>query len=184
MDIVITELNADNVKEIQPIDDGFIVDCRLVLSVENDRISYTIEQIPSYEKRYADDPDRAEEDSDYSEYLHRPDRVIYLAFADHRFAGLIQLKKHWNNYALVEDIKVDHACRRHGIGRRLIEHAKQWAAAGQMPGIMLETQNNNVKACKFYESCGFVIGGFDFNVYKGLDPNSRETAVYWYYLLN
>ena len=37
-----------------------------------------------------------------------------------------------------------------------------------MPGIMLETQNNNVAACKFYEKCGFVIGGFDFLVYKGL----------------
>ena len=36
-----------------------------------------------------------------------------------------------------------------------------------MPGIMLETQNNNVAACKFYEKCGFVIGGFDFLGYKG-----------------
>jgi len=53
-----------------------------------------------------------------------------------------------------------------------------------MPGIMLETQNNNVKACRFYESCGFVIGGVDFHVYKGIDPDSREAAVYWYYFLN
>lgn len=49
-----------------------------------------------------------------------------------------------------------------------------------MPGIMLETQNNNVAACKFYEKCGFVIGGFDFLVYTGLDKTSDEVAIYWY----
>lgn len=44
-----------------------------------------------------------------------------------------------------------------------------------MPGIMLETQNNNVAACKFYEKCGF-----DFLVYKGLDMQNDEVALYWY----
>ena len=50
----------------------------------------------------------------------------------------------------------------------------------QHAGIMLETQNNNVAACKFYEKCGFVIGGFDFLVYKGLDIENDEVAIYWY----
>ena len=50
-----------------------------------------------------------------------------------------------------------------------------------MPGIMLETQNNNVAACKFYEKCGFVIGGFDFLIYKGLDMKNDEVAMYWYF---
>ncbi|TKI00778.1 GNAT family N-acetyltransferase, partial [Bacillus cereus] len=40
--------------------------------------------------------------------------------------------------------------------------------------------NNNVAACKFYEKCGFVIGGCDFLVYKGLDKTSDEVAIYWY----
>ena len=31
-----------------------------------------------------------------------------------------------------------------------------------------------------YEKCGFVIGGFDFLVYKGLDKTSDEVAIYWY----
>lgn len=53
---------------------------------------------------------------------------------------------------------------------------------GGMAGIMLETQNNNVRACKFYESCGFVIGGFDSYFYKGLDNESDEIAIYWYLL--
>jgi ribosomal protein S18 acetylase RimI-like enzyme len=46
---------------------------------------------------------------------------------------------------------------------------------------MLETQNNNVRACYFYESCGFRIGGFDNLLYRGLDPDTDEVAIYFYF---
>jgi len=45
---------------------------------------------------------------------------------------------------------------------------------------MLETQSNNVAACKFYASCGFVIGGVDLHLYQGLHPQSDEIAIFWY----
>ncbi|MGD2076892.1 MAG: GNAT family N-acetyltransferase, partial [Chloroflexota bacterium] len=59
--------------------------------------------------------------------------------------------------------------------------AKQWARQKQFPGIMLETQNNNVQACRFYESCGFQIGGFDNMLYRGLDSSTDEVAIYYYF---
>lgn len=90
------------------------------------------------------------------------------------------MKKNWNSFAYIEDIKVDKKYRVLGDGRSLINQAKQWAKKGNMPGIMLETKNNNVLACKFYEKCGFVIGGFDFLVYTGLHEKSGEVAIYWY----
>ncbi|GED59584.1 hypothetical protein BFO01nite_37160 [Brevibacillus formosus] len=68
--------------------------------------------------------------------------------------------------------------------KKLIEQAKRWMKDGGMTGIMLETQNNNVRACNFYESCGFVIGGFDSYVYRGLDKDSDEIAIYWYLMLD
>lgn len=68
-----------------------------------------------------------------------------------------------------------------GVGRALVDQAKQWARQKQLPGIMLETQNNNVRACKFYESCGFTIGGFDNFLYRGLVVDTVEVAVYWYF---
>ena len=49
-----------------------------------------------------------------------------------------------------------------------------------LPGIMLETQNNNVAACRFYESCGFHLGGFDRELYRGITPDTDETALFWY----
>jgi hypothetical protein len=40
------------------------------------------------------------------------------------------------------------------IGRALIDRAIDWAKDRELPGLMLETQNDNVPACLFYERCG------------------------------
>jgi len=58
--------------------------------------------------------------------------------------------------------------------------AVAWAETKQLPGIMLETQNNNVAACRFYERCGFKLGGFDRYLYKGITQSTEEIALYWY----
>ncbi|MXQ55319.1 GNAT family N-acetyltransferase [Shimazuella alba] len=180
MDIFIREMrNEDQIKNMN-VDESFIVDSALVLSAKGQEISYTIKEIPSYRKSYIGEPYEEMSMEDYFTYIDNPNQIIYFAFVENQVVGQIILKRNWNQYAYVEDIKVDARFRMHGIGRRLIEQAKQWARSHNMPGIMLETQNNNVRACKFYESCGFVIGGFDFCVYKGIDKQNDETAIYWY----
>ncbi|MCM3268114.1 GNAT family N-acetyltransferase [Paenibacillus elgii] len=180
MDILIRELTACDGERWMDLDGSFIVDATLVLSLTGQRIGYTVKEIPAYQKSYADEPFAEEAEADYSDYIGNPDQIIYLAFADNEVAGHMILKKNWNQYAYIEDIKVDARYRGFGIGRKLIEQAKRWAKDGGMPGIMLETQSNNVRACKFYESCGFVIGGFDSYVYKGINKQSDEIAIYWY----
>jgi ribosomal protein S18 acetylase RimI-like enzyme len=177
MDIFIREMRNGDQNKSMNVDESFIVDSALVLSAKGQEISYTIKEIPSYRKSYINDEDITE---DYFTYIDNQNKVIYLAFIEDQVVGQIILKRNWNEYAYVEELKVDARFRRHGIGRRLIEQAKQWAQSQKMPGMMLETQNNNVRACKFYESCGFVIGGFDFCVYKGIDKQNDETAIYWY----
>jgi ribosomal protein S18 acetylase RimI-like enzyme len=67
------------------------------------------------------------------------------------------------------------------VGRALLQHVIQWAKSRQLPGVMLETQNNNVAACRLYESCGFQLGGFDRCLYLGLNPGTDEIALYWYF---
>ncbi|SDY88574.1 MULTISPECIES: GNAT family N-acetyltransferase [unclassified Bacillus (in: firmicutes)] len=181
MDIVIRKLELEDLNEFPEIDDSFTVDSKLVLSLGaiNQQIEYTVQEIPSYEKNYSDDIYKGDE-IDYSEYVNNPDQIIFLAVMNHQIIGMIILKRNWNGFAYVEDITVDKQFRQLGVGRKLIERAKQWAQACEMPGIMLETQCNNVRACNFYESCGFVIGGFDFLVYKGINEQSDEVAIYWY----
>jgi ribosomal protein S18 acetylase RimI-like enzyme len=60
--------------------------------------------------------------------------------------------------------------------------AKQWTRERNLAGIMLETQNNNVSACKFYENCGFRLEGFDKYLYKSINRETDEVALYWYLL--
>jgi streptothricin acetyltransferase len=91
-------------------------------------------------------------------------------------------RSRWNRFAIIWDIAVDPPFRRRGIGRRLIEQATAWARARDLPGVMLETQHINVAACRLYESCGFILEGFDACLYRGAMPGTREIALFWYLL--
>ncbi|GAB1528791.1 MULTISPECIES: GNAT family N-acetyltransferase [Brevibacillus] len=184
MDIFIRELRAGDEECGANIDGSFIVDSTLVLQLIGQQIGYTVNERPLRTKSY--DDEQLEEDTieDYSNYIGNPHQIIYIALVNNQVVGQIVLKRNWNKFAYVEDIKVDKQYRGYGLGKKLIEQAKRWAKDGGMTGIMLETQSNNVRACKFYESCGFVIGGFDSYVYRGLDKDSDEIAIYWYLMLD
>jgi ribosomal protein S18 acetylase RimI-like enzyme len=86
----------------------------------------------------------------------------------------------WNRFAYVEDLVVNPEYRGEGIGRMLLEQGIQWARENGFPGVMLETQDDNVPACTLYQSRGFVLSGFDRNIYKAINPDTKETALYWY----
>jgi ribosomal protein S18 acetylase RimI-like enzyme len=174
MNITIQQLDERNFNDLNRCDSAFTVDSRLILQTENDVIGYTVVSIPPYQKRYP------VEELDYATYLHHPDKSIFLAYAGGQLAGQIIVRKNWNRYAYIEDIVVDAGLRREGVGRALLQHAVTWARARQLAGVMLETQNNNVAACRLYESCGFQLAGFDCRLYRGLHPETDEIALYWY----
>lgn len=52
MNLVIRELETNDLDNLPEIDDSFIVNARLILSLSkgNRRIEYTVEDVPSYEK--------------------------------------------------------------------------------------------------------------------------------------
>ena len=175
MAITIEEYSAQNHRDLNRCDASFTVDAKLVLHGRDDSLSYTVVSIPPYTKHY---PPQDE----HTTYLAQRDKGIFLAYVDGQLAGQIVIFKNWNGYAYVDDLAVDSAKRRCGVGRALMQQAITWAKARQLPGIMLETQNVNVAACRFYEQCGFVLGGFDRFLYRGLDPKTEEIALYWYLL--
>lgn len=188
MDIVIREIKIGDEVNWKDIDDSFIVDSSLVLSLTGRQIGFTLkEESPSYTKSYtkshSEEQFEAAAEKDFSEYIDNLDQIVYLAFAENQTVGRIELKRNWNKYAYVADLAVDKRYRGQGIGRKLIEQARRWAKSGGMPGIMLETTSTNVNACKFYESCGFVIGGLDFHLYQGIHKHSDEFAVFWYLVI-
>ena len=55
----------------------------------------------------------------------------------------------------------------------------EWAKHKNLHGLMLETQDNNLIACKFYHNCGFKIGSVDTMLYANFE-NNFEKAVFWY----
>jgi streptothricin acetyltransferase len=174
MKITIREMDEQTLPNVNQCDSTFTVESRLSLSAEDGRIRYSVVPVPPREKSYPP------ESKDYRTYLTDPDKVIFFAFADGELAGQIRILKWWNAFAYVDDIAVEPRFRKHGVGRALLLRAVEWAKLKDFPGLMLETQNINVQACHLYESCGFILGGFDRNVYKGLMPDTDEIALYWY----
>jgi len=172
--IEIQAINNDNLHQVHQCDASFTVDSQLIIHARAGEFSYTSTPVTAYIKRYPKD------ELDYAGFIDNPEKTIYFAYVDRQLAGQIILWKNWNNYCYIEDIAVDLSFRRHGIGRMLIGKAVDWARERQLPGLMLETQNNNIAGCKLYESCGFHLGGFDRDLYRGIDPKTDEIALYWY----
>ena len=178
MHLIIQPVDEQNFGDVNRCDGAFTIDSRLVLHAANDVIRYTIVSVPPYAKRYP------AEELDYPTYLYHPAKAIFCAYADGQLAGQVIVRKFWNGYAYIDDIVVDVKFRRLGVGRALVQAVVTWAKDRQLAGVMLETQNNNIAACRLYESCGFQLGGFDRFLYHGLNPDTEEIALYWYLLFN
>lgn len=148
------------------------VTSRLLLGIENEKLVYTIVPVEPYEREVQI------EDIDYGFDESGP--TIFFAEVDGQIAGRIKMLRWWNQFAYVEDLVVNPGYRGLGLGRALLERGIQWAREGHFPGVMLETQDDNVPACTLYQSCGFVLSGFDRNLYKAINPNTKEAALYWY----
>lgn len=106
--------------------------------------------------------------------------ALFVALLDGAPIGRLSATRNWNGYGLLDHFGVDRPHRASGIGIGLFDHAKSWAREQRLPGLSLETQNNNLTACRFYERQGFQLGGIDRFFYRGLNPGTREIALFWY----
>ena len=172
MEINIRKIDSGESPQTKSFSRKSTVTSRLILGIENEKLVYTIVPVGPYEREvHAEDVDYGFDDSS---------PTIFFAEVNGKLAGRIKMLRWWNRFAYVEDIVVNPEYRGMGIGRRLLERGIQWARENDFPGVMLETQDDNVPACTLYQSCGFMLCGFDRNVYKAINPNTKETALYWY----
>lgn len=156
-------------------DGTFLVTSELILRFENGLLSYSVLEVPPYEKKYSSALRNNVEP-------HEQRGITFLAYENGELAGQVDVSRHWNNFACINNIIVDHRFRRSGVGKRLVHQAIEWSVEESLAGLMLETQTNNVPACKLYESCGLTLKGFDGSLYAGLDCRNSETALFWYWI--
>ena len=172
MEITTHKMGLTFILQVNQFNRKFTVNSKLALNMENGKLTYSIVSVPPYEKEIPVD------EVDASSFIDSDEKVIFLADVDGKFAGQIKVITWWNQFAYIDDLIVNPEFRGQGVAHALMGRAIEWAKAKHFPGIMLETQDDNVSACKFYESCGFILGGFDGYVFKNIKPN--ETALYWY----
>ena len=83
----------------------------------------------------------------------------------------------WSNRLMVTELWVSEGLRRKGIGKRLMDKAKEIAVNQKRRAIILETQSCNTKAIGFYLSQGFELIGFDTCCYTNNDIGRREVRI-------
>jgi streptothricin acetyltransferase len=177
MEITIRKIDPHESPQTKSFSRKSTVNSRLVLGIENEKLVYMIAPVEPYEREVpAEDVEYGFDDAGPTIFFAE----VGATHASALLAGRIKMLRWWNRFAYVEDLVVNPEYRGMGIGRRLLERGIQWARENDFPGVMLETQDDNVPACTLYQSRGFVLCGFDRNVYKAINPNTKETALYWY----
>lgn len=170
--IRIVEASQDQVRALNRIDATFLVDSKLALRLDHGRLSYTVVPIAAYTRAYPQD-----EIGPGAAGL----AATLIALSDDRHVGRIDLSKHWNGFAFIDNIVVDRVLRRSGVATALIRHAQAWSELHGLAGVMAETQHTNVAACKLYERCGFQLSGFDSDLYRAQASFADEVALFWYW---
>ncbi len=91
-------------------------------------------------------------------------------------AGVVMLEGR-RDLAVIWDARVDPGVRRHGVGSSLFAAAERWAKARGCGWLVVETQNINVPACRFYSRQGCTLGAIHRFAYPDLPG---EVQVLWY----
>lgn len=168
--IRILRASTSQLCELPQFDLRSIVESELSLKFTGDQLTYEVHPVVPYENVY-----------EHSCPIGKPSHAAFIAEFESRVVGRIDLSVNWNGLGYIHNLAVDRLFQRRAVATNLVQKALAWSQTEQLPGVMLETQHNNVPACKLYERCGFQLSGFDKNLYRGLAPHARDVAVFWYW---
>ena len=83
----------------------------------------------------------------------------------------------WSNRLMVTELWITEELRGQGLGKRLMDKAKEIAVAQGRRAIILETQSCNTNAIGFYLHQGFELIGFDTCCYTNNDIGRQEVRI-------
>lgn len=104
--------------------------------------------------------------------------------ATRRLVGIMDVEEEtWRNTAWIWNLMLDKSARGQGLGRQLLDRTIEWARHKRLRAILLETQSNNIHACRFYAHMGFELVGVHDLFYTNHDIERDEVALFWGYKL-
>ncbi len=120
------------------------------------------ELFDSYRQFYKQSADSSLAEGFIRDRLTKSDSVIFLATDSQTGTsyGFIQLYPAFSSVAarpiwILNDLFVAAAARRKGVGRALLEAAREFAIATSAKRLVLSTAADNIEARALYESCGY-----------------------------
>jgi streptothricin acetyltransferase len=101
-----------------------------------------------------------------------------------RLVGILDVEEErWRSSGWIFNLMLDISVRRQGLGRRLVAEAIAWGRKRKLRALLLETQSNNVPACRFYMRMGFRLVGLHETYYTNHDLERDQFALFWAYAL-
>jgi streptothricin acetyltransferase len=189
-DYVIRPLQLNDIPKLIDMRPGFRTN--RILRVETTGTSYEmgwqlveVELDKPYDKGHGYDFDATEREN-IRERLGQNNTLLEVALEPEteRIIGILDIEERtWNNTVWIWNIMLDETVRGQGLGTHLMERTIAWARHRKVRAIMLETQTNNIPACRFYAKMGFELVGINTLFYSNRDIERDEIAIFWGYPL-
>ncbi len=190
-DFFIRPMQAEDIPRLVEVRPGFISET--LLKVEKTGMGYEggwqLHEVPldkPYEKGAGYDFD-AHERQNILERLTKNNSLeeVLIESETGRITGVLDVAaENWRRVAWIWNIMLDVDARGLGIGQEWVERTIAWARQRRLRAVMLETQTNNVPACKFYQQMGFQLVGIHETFYSNRDMERNEVALFWSYPLS
>ncbi len=116
-------------------------------------------------------------DSLYQDHWEKAEAYGVLGLDGALLACIEVCPEEWSNRLMVTELWVSDEFRRQGIGKRLMDKAKEIALRQNRRAVILETQSCNTDAIGFYLHEGFELIGFDTCCYTNNDIGRREVRL-------
>lgn len=116
-------------------------------------------------------------DSLYQEHWEKAEAYGIVGDNGELLACIEICPEEWSNRLMVTELWVDDKLQKQGIGKKLMDKAKEIAKRQNRRAIILETQSCNTNAIGFYLHQGFELIGFDKCCYTNKDIERREVRI-------
>ena len=170
--IEICRITAENAADLNLKNEPFTMPGRFIPELKDGVWSYRTELFDTPQTMTFPD-----ENYDFTETDQKG--VIFGAYEDGVCIGVAIYEDYWLKHMYLYDLKVSSAARGKGVGKALIEAGMTAAKERGYIGLYTLAQDNNLRACMFYLSAGFAIGGFDNRTYAGTSQEGKADVIFY-----